>query len=118
MKRDLINKISFSKLMNSEATNLDGASRGVLILYNNRAYKLPSIFNDDNALLCKVSHIYSYDSWIILNLYAPNSKRERKAYWDKIYVVIINNNINKGIIMRDFNSALTDDEKCGGLAPN
>ena len=80
MKRDLVNKISFSKLMNSEATDSDGAFGGVLILYTNRAYKLSPIFNVDNTLLCKVSHIHSDDSWFILNLYAPNSKRERKAY--------------------------------------
>ena len=102
--------------MNTKATNFDGASGWVLILYNNRAFKLSPIFNVDNALLCKVSHIHSDDSWFILNLYSPNSKRERKAYWDKIYAVIINNNINKGIIMGDFNSPLTDDEKYGGLA--
>ena len=31
-------------------------------------------------------------------------------------MIIINKNINKGIIMGYFNSPLTDDEKCGGLA--
>ena len=80
MKRDLVIKLSFSKLMNNEATDSDGASGGVLILYNNRKYKLSPIFNVDNALLYKVSHVHSDYSWFILNLYAPNSKRERKAF--------------------------------------
>ena len=116
MKRDLVNKISFSKTMCSDASDLDRASGGVLILYNSRAFKLSSIYNADNALLCEVSHIHSNDSWFILNLYAPNSKRERKSFWDKMHVVIINNNVYKGIIMGEFNSPLSNSDKRGGLA--
>ena len=67
-------------------------------------------------LLCKVSHIHNDDSWFILNLYTPNSKRERKDFWAKISMVVSIKNINKGIIMGDFNSPLIDDDKCGGLA--
>ena len=118
MKRDLVNKISFRKFMNSDATNLDRALGGVLILHNNKAFKISSIYNANNALLCKVSHIHSDDSWFILNLYTPNSKRERKALWDKTYAFINNINTKKGIIMGNFNSPLTNDEKCGGLATN
>ena len=102
MKRDFVNKISFSKFMNIDATDSDGASRGMLMLYNNKAFKLSPIYNVDNALLCKVSYIHNDDSWFILNLYAPNSKRERKAFWAKIFVVITSININKGIIMGEF----------------
>ena len=80
MKRDLVNRFSFSKTMSSKASNLDGASGGVLTLYNSRAFKLSTIYNADNALLYEVSHIQSNDSWFILNLYAPNSKRDRKYF--------------------------------------
>lgn len=80
MKREVVNKISFSKSMLSEAMDSEGASGGVMILYNSRAFKLFPIFIADNILLCKVTHIHSDDAWFLLNLYAPNSKRERKAF--------------------------------------
>ena len=80
MKKEMVGKLSFNKHMSSEATNSEGASGGVLMLYNNRAYKMYPIYDVDNILLCKVSHIHRDDSWFILNLHAPNSKRERKAF--------------------------------------
>ena len=40
----------------------------------------------------------------------------RKAFWAKILEVISINNNKKGIIIGDFNSPLTDDDRCGGLA--
>lgn len=80
MKREMVNKISFSKSMSSEATDLEGASGGVMILYNHRTFKLSPIFGADYVLLCKVTHNQSNDVWFLLNLYAPNSKRERKDF--------------------------------------
>ncbi len=62
MKRDLVKRISFNKAFSYEASNLEGASRGVLILYNSRAFKLSTLFSIHNALLCEVSHIHSNDS--------------------------------------------------------
>ena len=99
LKKEMVGKLSFNKFMSSEATDSKGAYGGVLMLYNNKAYHISTIYDVGNALLCKVSHIHSDDSWFILNLYAPNSKRERKAFWAKIVEVISINNINKGIIM-------------------
>ena len=61
MKRDLVNKFSFSKTMSSEASDSDEASGGVLTLYNSKDFKLSTIYNADNALLCEVCHIQSND---------------------------------------------------------
>lgn len=116
MRKDVVGKLSFNKYMSSKATDLEEALGGMLMLYNNKAYQSSTIYNVGNSILCKVSHIHSDDSWSILNLYAPISKRERKAFWAKILEVISVNNIKKGIIMRDFNSPLTDDDKYGGLS--
>ncbi len=51
-------------------------------------------------------------------MYAPNSKRERRVFCAKMLDVIKSSNINKGIIMGDFNTPILDDEKSGGLAPD
>ena len=104
--------------MNGEATNSEGTAGGVLTLYNKKAYQMSTILNEGNALLCKVFHVYSNDSWFLLNVYAPNSKRERREFWEKTLDVIWRTDINKGIIMGDFNTPLSDDEKIGGMASN
>ena len=61
-------------------------------------------------------HLHSNDYWFLLNVYAPNSKRERKNCWIKFCDMVQNRNLNKGIIIGDFNTLLTDEEKLGGLA--
>ena len=58
----------------------------------------------------------SNGSWFLLNVYAPNPKRERKNYWTKICAMVDNKNLNKGIKMGNFNTPLTNEEKLGGLA--
>ena len=80
MKREMVGKTSFNKFISNEAIDLEGASGGVLMLYKKGVHKITSIYNAGNAFLCKLSHIHSDDSWFILNLYAPNSKRERNAF--------------------------------------
>ena len=52
----------------------------------------------------------------MMNIYAPNKKREWKSYWHKVEEMVQKLDIKKGIIMGDFNSPLTDEEKLGGLA--
>ena len=94
----MVGKLSFNKNMSNEATDLEGAIGRVLILYNKKAFQISTIHNEGNSLLCKVSHAQSGDSWFILNVYAPNVKRERRVFWAKILDVIHNSNINKGVI--------------------
>ena len=81
-------KISFSNTMAGEATNFEGTSGGLLILFNNKHFKVNSIYNEGNTLLCKVIHMNNNDSWFLLNVYSPYSKRERKDYWTKICSII------------------------------
>ena len=118
MKRDLVSRISFSNSFSYEASDSEGASGGVLTLYNSRAFKLTPLFSSSNALLCKVFHFQSNDSWLILNLYAPNTKKERNCFWIKLLGILSKCILIKGIIMGDFNSPLSDADKMGGHAPD
>ena len=99
MKKEILGKISSSNTMAGKATNSEGASRGLLTLFNNRNFIVSSLYNEGNILLCKVFHRNSNDSWFLLNVYAPNTKRERKDYWTKLCSIIQNSNPYKGIIM-------------------
>ena len=72
------------------------------MLFNKKDFQISIVHNEGNALHCKVSHVHTGDSWFVLNVYAPNSKRERSVFWMGIFDVIRNSNINKGVIMGDF----------------
>lgn len=95
-----------------------GPQGGLLILYKAKIYKVKPICNKENILLCVVENLVTKDSWFVLNIYAPNSRREMNAYWSRVLLTVQGCNVNKGIIMGDFNTPLTDQEKSGGLVPN
>ena len=87
---------------------------GVIILFNKKAFQISIVHNEGNALHCRVSHVHSDNSWFILNVYAPSSKRERRVFWTNIIDVIHKSNINKGAIMGYFNSYISDEGKYEG----
>ena len=111
MKKDMVGKLSLSSSIYGEAIDSEGVVSDLLMFFNNKAFKISTIYNEGNALLCNVFHIHSRDSWFLLNVYAPNSKRERRDFWDKILCLIQSSNLKKGIIMGDFNTPLSDEEK-------
>ena len=69
--------------MSGEASDSKGAPRGMLTLFNNKHFRCKSEYNDGNILFCRVYHMHSNESWFLLNLYAPNNKREWKNYKSK-----------------------------------
>ena len=77
MKKEILGKIKFSNTMSEEALDSEGASGGLLTLYNTKKFKIHTMHNDDNIFFRKVIHIFSNESWFLLNIYAPNKKRER-----------------------------------------
>ena len=87
-------------------------------MYKTKQFKVNIIYNDGNILLSRVLHNFSKECWFMMNIYAPNNKRERKSYWHKVEEMVQKLDIKKGIIMGDFNSPLVDEEKLGGVAPD
>lgn len=115
MKKDFLEKIKFINMMSGETSDAEGASGGLLTLFNTKHFRIEAIFNEGNVLLCHVHHIHSKENWFLLNLYAPNNKRGRQNYWTKVGNLVQSSNLKKGIIMGDFNTPLMDGEKIGGL---
>ena len=62
MKKDSLGKIKFSNMMSGEASNLEGASGGLLTFFNNKHFRVELDFNEGNILFCKVHHIQSNES--------------------------------------------------------
>ena len=50
MKKDSLRNIKFSNMMSGEASDSDGASRGLLILYKTNLFRVENIFNEGNIL--------------------------------------------------------------------
>ena len=115
MKKESLRSIKFSNMMSGEASDSVGASRGLLTLYKTNLFRVETIINEGNILLCSVFHIQSKDFWFLLNLYAPNNKRDRKSFWSRAEDLVQKSNMKKGIIMGDFNTPLQDKEKKGGM---
>ena len=80
MKKDSLGKIKFNNLMSVEASDSKGASGGLLTLFNTKFFRVESVYNEGNILFYKVFHIHSNENWFLLNLYAPNNKRDRNNY--------------------------------------
>ena len=99
MKKESLGKIKFSSIMSGEASYFEGVSGGLLTLYNNKQFRYNTLYNDGNILLCRMFHMYSNDSWFLLNVYSPNNKREKEKYWSKVCDMVQTSNLEKGIIM-------------------
>lgn len=80
MKKDILRNIRFSSFMSGVASDAEGAFGGVLTLFSTKNFRVEVVFNEDNILLCHVHHIQPNEKWFLLNLYAPNKKRERNNY--------------------------------------
>lgn len=115
MKKENLGNIRFSSTMKGIASDVEGASGGLLLLFNDRHFKIEPEFDEDNILFYRFHHLHSNDSWFLLNIYAPNNKRERKNYWSKVGNRVHASDLKKGIILGDFNTPLVDKEKMGGL---
>ena len=76
----MLEKIIFSSSMKGEASDSEGVSRGLLILYNAKQFKVNILYNDGNILLGRALHNFTKESWFLMNIYAPNNKKEWQCY--------------------------------------
>ncbi len=118
MKKERMENIKFNNSMQGIASNSEGASGGLLLLFNDKYFNIVAEYDEDNILFCRVQHLHTNDSWFLVNIYAPNNKRDRKNFWTKVGNMVQDCDIKKGIIMGDFNTPLEDKEKKGGMPPD
>lgn len=118
MKKENLENIKFNSIMNGIASNSQGASGGLLLLFNNRYFNIVPEYDEDNILFYRFHQLQTNSFWFLVNIYAPNNKRERKNYWVKVRKLVQASDIKKGIIMGDFNCLLEDKEKMGRFPPD
>ena len=54
MKKDILGKIKFSNMMSGEASDSEGASSGLLTLFNNKDFRVESDFNEGNIIFVNI----------------------------------------------------------------
>ena len=83
MRKDKSELISFGKRLRCMVKDLEGASGGLLTIWKD-SLEATTIFNEGNILLIKFFNPSNQTNWFLLNLYAPNTRHDRRLFWTKI----------------------------------
>ena len=83
MKKDKIEMISFGKRMRNSAMDSEGASGGLLTIWKD-SLGATILYNEGNILLMNFFNPMDQTRWVLLNLYAPNTRNSRRIFWGKI----------------------------------
>lgn len=92
----------------------DGASGGMAVYWNDRCINGEFISQNRNMMNIKFSNTKDGSSWVLTNVYDPNSKWGRKTLWEALTNQRKNFVDENWIIMEDFNTSLKENEKMGG----
>lgn len=91
-----------------------GASGGLAVFWASRWIQGEIISQNSNFMNIRFNNSKDNFSWILTNVYAPNTKWGRKALWQEISdqrKLFENEN---WMVIGDFNTPLKDNEKWGG----
>lgn len=98
--------------------DVDGASSGMEVFWNDRYISRELISHNRNMMNIRFSNAKDGTSWVLTNVYAPNSKWVRKALWDSLSNKRNNFLDENWITMGDFNTPLKENKKMGGSQTN
>ncbi|KZV58768.1 hypothetical protein F511_13897 [Dorcoceras hygrometricum] len=100
----------------SFAHNFSCVDRGrILIFWNNATVGVDTLDMDDQLLHASIKCLISGRQFLLTCIYGLHSIQHRKPLWDKLKMVGQQQINLPWIILGDFNSVLTPDEKHGGL---
>lgn len=98
----IISKWSYWKSCQFEA---QGASRGLLTLWNPKYVQLESISNTSKWKLFRVTH---FDlTFLLVNVYAPNSTTRKNMLWEELDLTFEQSGDEKFVFVGDFNAILS-----------
>ena len=83
MSKDKVESMRFNKGMKVAATDLEGASGGLLVLWKDNL-EVDIIVNEGNILFIYFKNVKAQLSYFLMNIYAPNSKNGRKVFWGRL----------------------------------
>lgn len=114
MPKERVEKIKFFKFCESLGSSSDGASGGVVTLWNSHFIQGVPLCHDGNHVATLFKHSRDGYSWILSNIYVPNNWISRRKFWAKIFSFQSYHPNISWLVIGDFNTPLQEDEKFGG----
>lgn len=118
MSKEKVENIKFFKDNYIIEGSSEGSLGGIATFWNGNSIEGEVISQDNNMTSIRFHHLKDNTSWVLTNIYAPNTKNERKKFWLKIDQAISLFEKESWIVLGDFNTHLKEDEKIGGSQPN
>lgn len=91
-----------------------GASGGIATIWNLNSVKGYVLIQENNFSCIRFEHLNDGTSWVLTNIYAPNTLKARNYFWKKLIETRDNFKNLSQLVMRDFNNPLREEEKFGG----
>ncbi len=118
MLKEKVEGLSIFKGGKIVGSDFDGASRGLAVFWNNKWIQGDLIYHSRNMMNVRLVNTKDNFSWVLTNVYAPNTKWGRKALWEEISFQRKFHAKDKWLVIGDFNTPLKDSEKWGGNQTN
>lgn len=110
MPKDRVDKLKFFSSSGVHGNNYVGASGGITTFWNLSFICGLQVWEESNHVTTRFHHVRDNFSWILSNIYAPNSKATRK-FWRSLADFRSKYPNEAWIVMRDFNTPINDSEK-------
>ncbi|KAH9320632.1 hypothetical protein KI387_015271 [Taxus chinensis] len=91
-----------------------GASGGLAVFWDTKIIHGNVLFSSQNYLAINFNSLEKNSSWILSNIYAPNTTTGRRNLWKELAWFGNNFEDSNWLIMGDFNTPLNPREKFGG----
>lgn len=117
MSREKVESLKFFKNGNISGGSSEGASGGIATIWNLNTVKGQIIIQESNFSCIKFEHLKDGSSWVLTNIYAPNTLKARNSFWKKIRQARDSFKNLSWMVMGDFNTPLKEEEKFGGSPP-
>lgn len=107
-------KNMFFKDCGCQVVDSDGASSGVETFWNPKMVVRTKLFSFENHVASSFLCFRENFSWVLSNIYAPNSKSVCKHFWDRLNSFKAQFHFPNWLVMGDFNTPLNDVDKSEG----
>ena len=114
MLKDKVEHLSIFKEGNIFWSDSDGASGGLAVFWINKWIQGELIYQSRNMMNVRFVNSKDNFSWVLTNVYAPNTKWGRKALWEEISNQRKIFAKDKWLVIGDFNTPLKESERRGG----
>lgn len=118
MAKDKVESLNMFKNGGVSGGSSEGASGGIVTFWNKNNVEGEVLIQENNLVCIRFKHINNCTTWVLTNVYAPNTKTGRSEMWRYLTRLRSRFAEDSWIIMGDFNTPLKKNEKKGGSQAN